>query len=208
MGGGSLERDDGRRLRLAVTWRLLARPSRQESGAVRSARAASDSALRRQGGDAQRQHRHDSVLGGDAVVLPARSPRTRHRSMPSSPARSPASRCSANTGRVFLLAGMAVASVGWSRGTRRFWRSPAPYVMAAGAAIVIAPHVWWLVSERGGASVQFAESVANHASFGDALTLSAVLYSWRGGLHCRPAHFSRRAAAEQGCVGRYRLARR
>ena len=73
---------------------------------------------------------------------------------------------------VFLLAGMAVASL-VGPGARRFWRSPAPYVMAAGAAIVIAPHVWWLVSERGGASVQFAESVANHASFGDALTLSA-----------------------------------
>ena len=40
---------------------------------------------------------------------------------------------------VYLFAGMAVASfVG--AGTRRFWRSPAPYVMAAAAAIVIAPH--------------------------------------------------------------------
>ena len=34
---------------------------------------------------------------------------------------------------VFLLAGMAVASV-IGAGTKRFWRSPAPYVMAAGAA--------------------------------------------------------------------------
>jgi 4-amino-4-deoxy-L-arabinose transferase-like glycosyltransferase len=41
---------------------------------------------------------------------------------------------------VFLFAGMAVAAV-VGPGTRRFWRSPAPYVMAAGAAILIAPHV-------------------------------------------------------------------
>ncbi len=73
---------------------------------------------------------------------------------------------------VFLLAGMAVASM-MGPGTRRFWRSPAPYVMAAGAALVITPHVWWLISDRGGASIQFAESVISHASFGTALTKSA-----------------------------------
>jgi len=73
---------------------------------------------------------------------------------------------------VFLLAGMAVASM-MGPGTRRFWRSPAPYVMAAGAALVIAPHVWWLMSDRGGASIQFAESVINHASFGAASINSA-----------------------------------
>ena len=36
---------------------------------------------------------------------------------------------------VFLFAGMAVAAL-VGPGTRRFWRSPAPYLMAAGAAIV------------------------------------------------------------------------
>ncbi len=71
---------------------------------------------------------------------------------------------------VFLLAGMAVASMIGPR-TRRFWRSPAPYVMAAGAALVIAPHVWWLMNDR--VSIQFAESVIIHTSFGAALNRSA-----------------------------------
>jgi 4-amino-4-deoxy-L-arabinose transferase-like glycosyltransferase len=80
---------------------------------------------------------------------------------------------------VFLLAGMAVA-VFVGPGTRRFWRSPVPYVMAAGAAIVIAPHVWWVLNDR--ASVQFAQSVAEHAPFGAVLgktifyVLGAVAY--------------------------------
>jgi 4-amino-4-deoxy-L-arabinose transferase-like glycosyltransferase len=73
---------------------------------------------------------------------------------------------------VFLVAGMAVASV-FGPGTRRFWRSPAPYVMAAGLVIVIAPHVWWLVSERGGTSYTFVrDSVVVSQSFGAALARS------------------------------------
>lgn len=70
---------------------------------------------------------------------------------------------------LFLIAGMAVASV-TGAGTRRFWRSPAPYVMAAGAAIVIAPHILWFVSERGGASYAFVRTnVVAAESFGAAL---------------------------------------
>lgn len=82
---------------------------------------------------------------------------------------------------VFLFAGMAIAAV-TGPGARRFWRSPAPYVMAAGAIIVIAPHVWWLVSERGGGAIQFAESTATHGPFSETLmkTISylvgAVMY--------------------------------
>src|SRR6516225_11811374 len=72
---------------------------------------------------------------------------------------------------VFLFAGMAVASV-VGPDLRRFWRSPAPYVMAAGAAIVIAPHVWWMLTQSG-ASVQFAESVVNRVPLGAALAKSA-----------------------------------
>ena len=76
---------------------------------------------------------------------------------------------------LFLIAGMAVASVA-GPGTRRFWRSPAPYVMALGAAIVIAPHVWWFVSERGGTSYTFMrDTVVVSQSFGAAL-LRSVRY--------------------------------
>jgi hypothetical protein len=55
---------------------------------------------------------------------------------------------------------------------RRLWRSPVPYLMAAGAAIVLAPHVWWMLTQSG-ASVQFAESVANRMPFSAALAKSA-----------------------------------
>jgi len=72
---------------------------------------------------------------------------------------------------IFLFAGMVVASL-VGPGLRRFWRSPAPYVMAAGAAIVIAPHVWWMLTQSG-ASVQFAESVVNRVPPGAALAKSA-----------------------------------
>ncbi len=72
---------------------------------------------------------------------------------------------------VFLFAGMAVAAL-TGPGVRRFWRSPAPYVMALGAAIVIAPHLWWMLTQSG-ASVQFAESVVNRVPFSAALAKSA-----------------------------------
>ena len=72
---------------------------------------------------------------------------------------------------IFLFAGMAVASLA-GPGMRRFWRSPAPYLMAVGAAIVLAPHVWWMLTQSG-ASVQFAESVANSMPFSAALAKSA-----------------------------------
>jgi 4-amino-4-deoxy-L-arabinose transferase-like glycosyltransferase len=72
---------------------------------------------------------------------------------------------------VFLFVGIAAAALA-GPGARRFWRSPTPYVMAAGAAIVIAPHVWWLLTQDR-ASVQFAESVINPVSFGAALAKSA-----------------------------------
>jgi 4-amino-4-deoxy-L-arabinose transferase-like glycosyltransferase len=49
---------------------------------------------------------------------------------------------------VYLLAGMAVAAISGS-GTRRFWTSEAPYVMAVAALIVVAPHLHWLLTERG-----------------------------------------------------------
>jgi 4-amino-4-deoxy-L-arabinose transferase-like glycosyltransferase len=73
---------------------------------------------------------------------------------------------------VFLLAGMAIAALA-GPGMRHFWRSPAPYLMVAGAAIVFTPHVWWLLDDR--SSLTFvAESVINHGPVGEALKKSAL----------------------------------
>lgn len=84
---------------------------------------------------------------------------------------------------LFLVAGLAVAAV-TGTGRRRFWRSPAPYLMVLGALIVIAPHVWWFVSARGGTSYTFLrDSVAVDQPFGAALArsgrylVSAVAYA-------------------------------
>jgi 4-amino-4-deoxy-L-arabinose transferase-like glycosyltransferase len=74
---------------------------------------------------------------------------------------------------LFLVVGMAVAAVS-GPGTKRFWRSPAPYVMAAAAAIIIAPHVVWFVTERGGAAYGFVRgSFTGNDSFSAALGNSA-----------------------------------
>jgi 4-amino-4-deoxy-L-arabinose transferase-like glycosyltransferase len=70
---------------------------------------------------------------------------------------------------IYLFAGMAVAAVAGAD-ARRFWRSPAPYLMAVGAAVVIAPHLYWYVSQTGGSNYEFMrESVMNQASFGTRL---------------------------------------
>ncbi|WP_458761061.1 glycosyltransferase family 39 protein [Afipia sp. TerB] len=55
---------------------------------------------------------------------------------------------------VYLLAGMGAASV-IGAGTRRFWSSKAPYVMAIAALIVASPHLYWLLTERGKDTDQF-----------------------------------------------------
>lgn len=74
---------------------------------------------------------------------------------------------------VYLFAGMAVAVVAGAD-ARRFWRSPAPYLMAVGAAAVIAPHVYWYISQGGGSSYAFIRnSVAEHTSFTATLAVSA-----------------------------------
>jgi 4-amino-4-deoxy-L-arabinose transferase-like glycosyltransferase len=70
---------------------------------------------------------------------------------------------------IYLFAGIAVAAVAGA-GARRFWRSPAPYLMAVGAAVVIAPHLYWYVSQTGGSNYDFMrESVMNRTSFGATL---------------------------------------
>lgn len=75
---------------------------------------------------------------------------------------------------VYLFAGMAVAAV-TGPGARRFWRSPAPYVMALGALLVIAPHLYWYVTQSGGTDYAFLrQSVMTTDSFGTALGKSAA----------------------------------
>ncbi len=70
---------------------------------------------------------------------------------------------------VYLFAGMAAAAL-TGADMRRFWRSPAPYLMAASAALVIAPHLYWYVSEAGGANYAFVrDSVMTDDSFAAAL---------------------------------------
>ncbi len=107
---------------------------------------------------------------------------------------------------VYLFAGMAVASL-TGAGARRFWRSPAPYLMAVGAAVVIAPHLYWYVTQAGGTNYAFVrDSVMTDDSFAAALGKS-VYYLL--GVHrlCRGAVASfRLAAARAGRARRHRLA--
>ena len=74
---------------------------------------------------------------------------------------------------LFLVAGMAVAAL-TGPGAKRFWRSGAPFLAALGAAIVIAPHVWWFIEHRGGTNYAFIrDTVVVSQSFGEALLRSA-----------------------------------
>ena len=84
---------------------------------------------------------------------------------------------------VYLFAGMAAAAL-TGAGARRFWRSPAPYLMAAGAALVIAPHLYWYVTQAGGTNYAFVrDSVMTDDSFAAALgksvyyTLGVIAYA-------------------------------
>ncbi len=72
---------------------------------------------------------------------------------------------------IYLMAGIAADAV-FGRDTKRFWGSPAPYVMAATALAVAAP---WAVQERGGTAFTFALDVMNEDSFGQALA-GSVFY--------------------------------
>jgi 4-amino-4-deoxy-L-arabinose transferase-like glycosyltransferase len=72
---------------------------------------------------------------------------------------------------VYLIAGMAAASL-VGAGTKRFWRSPAPYLMALGAALVVAPHLYWFVTQRGGETDGFLSGVMNADSFAASLARS------------------------------------
>lgn len=74
---------------------------------------------------------------------------------------------------IFLFMGMAAAAV-TGPNIWRFWRSLAPYVMVAGAIIVIAPHLWWTLNHREG--VQFAESVLDRIPYDETLWKSGYYF--------------------------------
>ena len=93
---------------------------------------------------------------------------------------------------IYLFAGMAVAAVAGAD-ARRFWRSPAPYLMAVSAAVVIAPHLYWYVSQAGGTNYEFMRVerhepgvVRRDASRFAALSRSALSLTPRGRLCCSP----------------------
>jgi 4-amino-4-deoxy-L-arabinose transferase-like glycosyltransferase len=76
---------------------------------------------------------------------------------------------------IYLAAGMAITSLLGS-GTGRFWRSPAPYLMGLSASLIVAPHVYWFVTDRGQATQDFmADSVMVAQPFGTAL-LGSISY--------------------------------
>ena len=73
---------------------------------------------------------------------------------------------------IYLVAGMAITAL-VGTGTRRFWRSPAPYLMAAAAAVVVAPHLYGLANADG-TSLSFVQSgVMGVESVGEAFAKSA-----------------------------------
>lgn len=77
---------------------------------------------------------------------------------------------------VYLIAGIAVASLS-GEDVKRFWRSGAPFLMAAAALAVLAPHIHWLLTERGHVTEQYvATSVMVSESFGSALGASLFYF--------------------------------
>ncbi|HEY0236365.1 MAG TPA: glycosyltransferase family 39 protein [Afipia sp.] len=80
---------------------------------------------------------------------------------------------------IYLVAAMLAASfIGASAGT--FWRSRAPYAMAVAALVVVAPHLVWLLTARGGDTDSFLLALKSTDSFrGDVLR---SLMFWIGSL--------------------------
>ncbi len=76
---------------------------------------------------------------------------------------------------IYLVAGLLAASfTGVSAGP--FWRSRAPYAMAAAALIVVAPHLVWLLTERGSDTDSFLISLKSTDSFGSDLVRSLMFW--------------------------------
>jgi 4-amino-4-deoxy-L-arabinose transferase-like glycosyltransferase len=74
---------------------------------------------------------------------------------------------------VYLIAGIAVASFA-GEDLKRFWRSGAPFLMAAAALVVLGPHIHWLLTEHDHPAENYlTTSVMVSESFGSALKTSA-----------------------------------
>lgn len=58
---------------------------------------------------------------------------------------------------IYLIAGMLVTALVGSD-VRRFWKSPAPYLMGITAALVVAPHLYWILTEGSHATENFMAS--------------------------------------------------
>ena len=183
-----------------------ARSPRQKSGVARSVRADAGPALRREGRSAQCQHRDDPGMGGGAAVLSPRAPRARAAPMRSWLARSQASRCSANTGLSFCSPAWR-SLLWWGRARDASGVRLRLISWPLGAAIVLAPHVWWMLTQSG-ASVQFAESVVNRMPFGAALVKSANYFVGSVAYIIGRFDLLRRAAPEPRRIGGYGLADR
>ncbi|MBX9711890.1 MAG: glycosyltransferase family 39 protein [Xanthobacteraceae bacterium] len=65
---------------------------------------------------------------------------------------------------IYLVAGVFAASFTGAT-ARPFWRSRAPYAMAAAALVVVAPHLVWLLTERGGDTDSFLLSLRSADPF-------------------------------------------
>lgn len=76
---------------------------------------------------------------------------------------------------IYLVAALLIASfIGASAGA--FWRSRAPYAMAAAALIVVGPHLVWLLTSRGGDTDSFLLSLKSADSFGTDFVRSLMFW--------------------------------
>ncbi len=74
---------------------------------------------------------------------------------------------------IYLVAALFIASLVGAT-ARQFWRSPAPYAMAFTALIVVAPHLVWLLTERGSDTDSFLMALKSTDPFSADLVRSLM----------------------------------